>query len=110
MPKNTLNAQEQETASGIAEAVKQSMGSIAVTTSPVVICGVNRKANLGEGSYENLDVYSGVAIPLNGVSVEDMDELQEAITKASEFGFYITSKETYERYNAIKEAQEEKRK
>lgn len=109
MPRVTKTAQEHDADSAIAKAVEETLASVAVTTSPVVICGVNRKANLGGGTYENIDIYFGLTLPLVGVSTEDMETLVEAINTAADAGFAITSKVTYDKYNSIKEAQKKPR-
>jgi predicted aldo/keto reductase-like oxidoreductase len=107
MPNISKSAQEQTHNSPIEEAVEQALSSISVTTVPVFICGVNRKANIG--NYENIDVYSGLALPLTNESLEDLESLQDAIKKAAELGFAITSSETFQRYSLIKDAQNEGR-
>ena len=77
-----------------------------LSTSPVFICGVNRKINIG--NFENIDVYAGITLPLNDVSLEDKDKLTEIIEAAASYGFSIVSKETGERYQLIKESQQGK--
>jgi len=107
MPNISKTAKDQTNNSPIEEAIEQTLSSIAVTTVPVFICGVNRKANIG--NFENIDVYSGLALPLNGESMQDLDSLHAAITKAAEIGFALTSSETFQRYSLIKDAQNEGR-
>ena len=79
---------------------------ISISTNPVFICGVNRKINIG--NFENIDVYAGITLPLNDVSLEDKDKLTEIIEAAASYGFSIVSKETGERYQLIKESQQGK--
>jgi hypothetical protein len=107
MPNISKNAREETHNSPIEEAVEQSLPSIALTSVPVFICGVNRKANIG--NFENIDIYSGLAIPLTGESFDDIESLHKAIQQAAEVGFAITSTETFSRYTLIKDAQKEGR-
>ena len=107
MPNISKNAKEQTENSPVANAIEQSLANISITTTPVFICGVNRKANIG--NFENIDIYSGLALPLEGESIIDIESLRDAITKAAELGFAITSSETFQRYSIIKDAQNEGR-
>jgi|688.fasta_scaffold1960889_1 hypothetical protein len=107
MPNISKNAKEQTQNSPLTETIEQSLASISVSTVPVFICGVNRKANIG--NFENIDVYSGLALPLTGESFDDLESLHEAIQKAAEVGFAITSSETFQRYSLIKDAQKDGR-
>lgn len=107
MPKVNRTAQEETHNSPIAEVVEQSIGTISVSTVPVLICGVNRKTNIG--NFENIDIYAGLSIPLPNTSVENVEELKQAIEEAAKIGFNITSTETYARYSLIKEGQATKR-
>lgn len=103
MPKISKNALEQDVDSPLANAVEQSLSSISISTVPVFICGVNRKINIG--NYENIDVYAGIALPIDSVSLEDREALTAAIQDAAMYGFGLVSKETGDRYYLIKEAQ-----
>jgi hypothetical protein len=107
MPNISKNGKDQTQNSAIEDAVEQTLSTLSVTTVPVFICGVNRKANIG--NFENIDIYSGLALPLTGESMENLESLNEAITKAAELGFAITSSETFQRYSLIKDAQNEGR-
>ena len=107
MPNISKNGKDQTQNSAISEAIEQTLSSISVTTVPVFICGVNRKANIG--NFENIDIYSGLALPLTWESIQDLDSLHEAITKSAELVFEITSSETFQRYSLIKDAQNEGR-
>jgi hypothetical protein len=97
------NASGQELDSALANAVEQAMSSVAITTSPILISGVNRRINIG--GWEHIDVYSGLALPVLGVSTEDLEALKEALVDAAEIGFQITSQQTYERYLRVKNNQ-----
>lgn len=103
MPKISKNALEQDVDSPIGKAVEETLGSISISTVPVFICGVNRKINIG--NYENIDVYAGIALPIDGVSLEDKSALSDAIQDAAAYGFGLVSKETGDRYYLIKESQ-----
>lgn len=103
MPKITPNAMEQSIGSPIEQAVN-TLSELTTSQSPVFICGVNRKINIG--NFENIDIYAGLTLPLSGVSVEDKAALQEAIEEAAAYGFGLVSKETGERYLLIKESQQ----
>jgi hypothetical protein len=105
MPKISKNAFEQSTNSPISEAVS-SNPSIAISANPVFVCGVNRKVNIG--NFENIDIYAGISLPLNNVSIEDKEALANAIEEAAAYGFALVSKETGDRYSLIKDAQQGK--
>lgn len=79
---------------------------LSVTTTPVLMCGVNRKINIG--NFENIDVYAGISIPLDGVSFGDKEELRKTIEEAAAYGFSVVSKETGDRYTMIKDSQQGK--
>ena len=106
MPKITKTAIEQSIDSPIDQVVNILSSEISISTNPVFICGVNRKINIG--NFENIDVYAGITLPLNDVSLEDKDKLTEIIEAAASYGFSIVSKETGERYQLIKESQQGK--
>lgn len=105
MPKITKTAMEQSIDSPLDQVVTNLTNEILSTSpSPIFICGVNRKINIG--NFENIDVYAGITLPLNGVSLEDKEELQQAIHDAAAYAFSLMSKETGERYILIKESQQ----
>ena len=106
MPKINKSAQEQSTDSPLDQMVSAIGGEISITTNPVLICGVNRKVNIG--NFENIDVYAGIALPLVNHSVEEMEALTEAVQNAAAYGFALVSKETGDRYSLIKESQQNK--
>jgi len=70
---------------------------------PVMVSGVNRKINTG--NFENIDVYSGIALPLIAFPHEDLEAFKEATRAAAELGFSITSRETGMRYQQVKDLQ-----
>lgn len=74
------------------------INQISITTQPVVICGVQRKANIG--NYENIDVYVAVALP---IVLSEGAELDTIIREKIDEVCKIASEETYDRYKLIKE-------
>ena len=79
MPKISKTAMEQSLDSPIDQVVNILSSEISISTNPVFICGVNRKINIG--NFENIDVYAGITLPLNEVSLEDKDKLTEMIKR-----------------------------
>jgi hypothetical protein len=106
MPKISKTAMEQSLDSPIDQVVNILSSEISVSTNPVFICGVNRKINIG--NFENIDVYAGITLPLNDVSLDDKDGLTKALEEAAAYGFSLISKETGERYQLIKDSQQAK--
>jgi hypothetical protein len=104
MPKINKSAHEQSTDSPLDQIVSTLGGELSITTSPVLICGVNRKINIG--NFENIDVYAGIALPILNLSLEDKEALKDAVEEAASYGFSLVSKETGERYSLIKESQQ----
>lgn len=104
MPKIVPSAQEQSDSLSIQKVVETLSENISISTNPVFICGVNRKINIG--NFENIDVYAGITLPLDNVSMDDKAKLKEAIEEAAAYGFSLVSKETGERYLLIKESQQ----
>ena len=70
---------------------------------PIMIVGVNRKINVG--NFENIDVYAGIGVPIMMLPSEDLEAFKAAAQEAAELGFKITSNETAQRYEFIKEMQ-----
>lgn len=106
MPKINRSAQEESLGSPIEQAVNAVAGELSVSSSPVFICGVNRKVNIG--NFENIDIYAGITIPLNNIDPSDKEALAEAVKDAAAYGFGLVSKETGERYMLIKDGQQGK--
>lgn len=106
MPKINKSAQEESLGSPIEQAVNLVSGEISVSSTPVLICGVNRKVNIG--NFENIDIYAGITVPLNGVDPSDREAMAEMVKEAAAYGFGLVSKETGERYMLIKEGQQGK--
>lgn len=65
-----------------------------------VTCGVQRKVNIGD--FESIDVYCAATIPVGLENPQDLKELEEKLTEAMENLIHITSKETAEKYQIIK--------
>lgn len=104
MPSIKKTAEEQDN-SPIADTIEQALSQVTITTQPVLICGVNRKINIG--NFENVDVYAGLALPLGeGLGLGDREALQEALHEAARVGFELCSGETGARYRLIKGMQE----
>jgi hypothetical protein len=105
MPNISKNAFEQTTDSPLDQVVTNLTSEILSTSSnPIFICGVNRKINIG--NYENIDVYAGITLPLQGVSLEDRTALEAAIKDAATYAFSLMAQETGERYLLIKNSQQ----
>lgn len=104
MPRKSLDPAEEERPQ-LKDAVKPSLEAMIIANIPTIVCGVNRKANLGQNSFESIDVYSCVTLPLLGASIEDLEHLCNLVTEMSELGFSMVSEETGKRYNLIKELQ-----
>ena len=103
MPKVSKDGQDQSHNNDPAGAV-QSVPQVALTTKPVFIAGVNRKINLG--NFENLDIYSGLALPVEDIPEDCTEEqLREILHDAAALAFAIVSKETGDRFQSIKESQ-----
>jgi hypothetical protein len=106
MPKINKSAHEESMGSPIDQVVNLMSGEISISTSPVFICGVNRKVNIG--NFENVDIYAGITIPMANVDPADKEALAEAVANAAAYGFSLVSKETGERYMLIKDGQQGK--
>lgn len=99
MPKIGSDA-DQKDQSIMAATIEQLKGNISMTTDPVVICGVQRKMNIGD--FETIDVYCSIAVPVPLADVTDFAELEEKAIAAMERVIHIVSKETGDKYALIK--------
>lgn len=97
-----LNPEAAVEVQSLADRVSATLDSLVITTKPVVICGVQRKVNVGD--YENIDVYCGLALPVDIDASMDTDAVMEAISDTILKGFHVTSSETLARYKLIKES------
>ncbi len=84
----------------LSEDMTPHFANISITTKPVLITGVNRKANVG--NFETVDVYAGLAIPIDIDITDNMELLAEMVEQAANYGFALTSKEVADRYHKIK--------
>lgn len=97
-----LNPGAIEETSSLMDHVTQALDSLTITTKPVVICGVQRKINIG--NYENIDIYCGLALPVDVEADMDTEAVMTAIEGTIRKAFHVTSSETMERYQYIKDA------
>jgi hypothetical protein len=97
MTKLSSNAAD-KTNESLEKRLEPIVNNLVVSTQPMVVCGVQRKANIG--NFENIDVYIAVALPValaeGGTDLNAM--LREKIDEACK----IASEETYDRYKLIK--------
>ncbi len=99
MAKLGTNASDkQKDAAGTTESV---LGNLTISTNPVVIVAVQRKANIG--NFETIDLYAAVAVPQPDLDLADKEALEATLKQAIDEGFSLTSRETYERYKQIKD-------
>ncbi len=104
MPKVSNNASDKTNEDSLTGKLEPFTQNIVMTTNPVVITGVQRKANVG--NFETTDVYCAVALPINwteALSDDNFEELKALMVDAIEKGFFITSYETAVRYKTIKD-------
>jgi hypothetical protein len=100
MPTKNKNANEQTT-NNFNDETNEVLTKAIVNNSVYVSCGVNRRVNLG--NFEHLDIYAGVAMPIDANVEQITNDISDAIAQAMR----IASLETNERYQAIKQAQSE---
>lgn len=100
MPTKNKNANEQTT-NNFNDETNEALTKAIVNNSVYVSCGVNRRVNLG--NFEHLDIYAGVAMPIDADVEQITNDISDAIAQAMR----IASLETNERYQAIKQAQSE---
>lgn len=99
IPESNLEQSENKLEQACLEVLKQN----ATFGYPQLICGVSRKVNTG--NFENIDVYSGLSIPVFLLPQDDLEAFKQAVADAAELGFLLASKETGERYTRIKDLQ-----
>lgn len=100
MAKLSTNASDES--KSLDDHMTEVMSSLVVTTQPVVVCGVQRKANIG--NYETIDIYCAVAIPVTVADQLDLGELTESLSDVAKAGFHFASSETLTRYKIVKES------
>lgn len=98
MARPTLTASDKEKSA--LQTTAEMMQNIVITTHPVVITAVQRKANIG--NFETVDIYAAVAIPCPDLDVSDPTTLEAALSAVIERGFHIASGETAARYRLVK--------
>jgi len=103
MPKITESAVEQSV-STVMDSVVATHQKLTVRTEPVLTVAVGRKVNTG--NFENVDVMVCLTIGMEGADPSNVDAFSQAVKDAAAQAFSLASRETAERYNAIKEAQQ----
>ncbi len=104
IPNDAINKQEEIMASTLQDLNT----TLSITTQPVVVCGVQRKINIGD--FETVDVYCSVALPVQIDDLDNQEELETKLLSTMEKIIEITSKETGEKYGLIRDATEHRRK
>ncbi len=82
-------------------AQNENLFSFIKNTETTITAGVNRKVNIG--NYENIDLYSSITLPIDIGKATDMEELKSLLKEAYAEAFSITSRETNDRMQLIKE-------
>lgn len=103
MPKITESATEQSV-SPVMDAVVSTHQKLTVKTEPVLTVAVGRKINTG--NFENVDVLVCLTVGMEGADPKNVEAFSEAVKEAAAQTFSLASRETAERYNLIKEAQQ----
>jgi hypothetical protein len=103
MPKITESASEQSV-SPIMDAVVSTHQKLTVKTEPVLTVAVGRKINTG--NFENVDVLVCLTVGMEGADPKNVEAFSEAVREAAAQTFSLASRETAERYNIIKDAQQ----
>lgn len=103
MPKITESAVEQSV-SNVMDSVVATHQKLTVRTEPVLTVAVGRKINTG--NFENVDVMVCLTVGIEGADPSNVDAFSQAVKDAASQAFSLASKETADRYNAIKEAQQ----
>jgi len=103
MPKITESAVEQSV-SKVMDSVVATHQKLTVRTEPVLTVAVGRKINTG--NFENVDVMVCLTVGMEGADPSNLDAFSQAVKDATAALMTLASRETAERYNAIKEAQQ----
>jgi hypothetical protein len=103
MPKISESATEQSV-SPMMDAVVSNHQRITVKTEPVLTVAVGRKINTG--NFENVDVLVCLTVSMGNVDPQNAEVFSNAVKEAAAQTFALASRETADRYNAIKEAQQ----
>jgi len=103
MPKITESAVEQSV-STVMDSVVATHQKLIVRTEPVLTVAVGRKVNTG--NFENVDVMVCLTVGMQDADPSNVEAFSMAVKDAAAQAFSLASRETAERYNAIKEAQQ----
>jgi hypothetical protein len=103
MPKITESVVEQSVSS-VMDSVVSTHQKLTVKTEPVLTVAVGRKINTG--NFENVDVMVCLTVGMEGADPKNADQFSEAVKEAAAQAFALASRETADRYNAVKEAQQ----
>ena len=98
MPKQNSNASD-KAHGDLGDTVNTMLSEVATSSSPMVIAGVQRKANIG--NFETIDIYCAAALPINAQGLSE-EAVMELMSSKIEELFHLTSRETGERYTLIK--------
>lgn len=103
MPKITESITEQSV-NPIMDSVLTTHQKVIVTTEPVLTVAVGRKVNIG--NFENVDIMACLTVPMVGVNPANSEDFSNAIRDAAAEAFSHVSRETGERYQLIKDSQQ----
>lgn len=103
MPKITESAVEQSI-SPVMDAAIATHQKLTLKTEPVLTVAVGRKINTG--NFENVDVMVCLTVGMEGADPSNAETFSQAVKEAAAQAFSLASRETADRYNAIKEAQQ----
>lgn len=103
MPKITESAVEQSVSPAM-DAIVSTHQRLTVRTEPVLTVAVGRKINTG--NFENVDVLVCLTVGMGDVDPQNTEHFSNAVKEAAAQTFALASRETAERYNLIKEAQQ----
>jgi hypothetical protein len=103
MPKVTESIMEQSI-SPVMDAVVSTHQKLTVRTEPVLTVAVGRKINTG--NFENVDVMVCLTVGMGEIDPKNTEAFSQAVKDTAAQVFSLASRETADRYNAVKEAQQ----